>query len=263
MKTNELHTINCLEFLSSINDNVFDLVIADPPYYQINGDFDFVWETLDDYLDWCKSWILELKRTCKPTASFYLWGKIGFGKGYPLFKIVDWIEDEKLFQVKNWITQRNSRGRGTKRGYMEAREELVFMTCGEKYTWHPAYTKEISDRKDLGFDGKPRKNKYKRCSDVWVDIAEASQSSLQRFALPDGSNFPTVKALDLCERIILSSSNPGDLVYIPFAGSGSEIVSCLQHKRNFIATEISPVYVESVINPRLAVFFAENEKIPF
>lgn len=236
---------DCITYMSSCPEETFDLIIADPPYFQIYGEFDFQWKNVEEYIDWCKTWVAGCCRVLKKTGSFYLWGKIGFGNGFPLFKVVDWIEKEKMFRVVNWITQRNSRGRGTKKGYMEAREELVFMVRSDDYTWNPAYTEEKSKRKDLGFDGKPRKNEYKRCSDVWIDIAEASQSSLERF------DFPTTKALKLCERIIKSSSNPNDLIFIPFGGSGSEAVACEKLQRRYVLTEISQQYIDEIILPRL------------
>lgn len=238
--------------MKSLPNESIDLIIADPPYYKICGDFDFIWKDLNQYLEWCKQWIIECHRILKQTGSFYLWGAIGYNNGYPLFKLADWIENNNYFKVINWITQRNSRGRGSKKGYMAAREELVFMTKSDNYIWNTAYTEEKSNRKDLGFDGKPRKNEFKRCSDVWIDIAEASQSSKQRFKLKDGSSFPTVKSLKLCDRIINASSNENDLVYIPFAGSGSEIESCINNNRNWIATEINNDYINDIIKPRIA-----------
>jgi site-specific DNA-methyltransferase (adenine-specific) len=250
--------------MKTVPDGTFDLIIADPPYFEIHGDFDFVWASLDDYLDWSKKWITEAHRVLKTTGSFYLWGKIGFGKGFALFKLADWFESENLFLIRNWITQRNTRGRGTKRGYMEAREELVFATKSDNYTWNPAYTAEKSNRTDLGADGKPRKNEFKRVSDVWIDIAEASQSSHQRFRLSDGTSFPTVKALGLCERIIAASSHPGDRVFIPFGGSGSEAVACHKLSRQWDLTEIDQRFIEEIILPRLqkeTVSSVENEKI--
>ena len=51
--------------------------------------------------------------------------------------------------------------------------------------------------------------------------------------------------------MILASSDPKDLVFIPFAGSGSEILACLKSKRDFIATEINPQYVKNIILPRI------------
>jgi DNA modification methylase len=135
---------------------------------------------------------------------------------------------------------------------MEAREELVYMTKTNDFTWHKSYTNELSKRNDLGANKKPRSNEYKRCSDVWTDIPEACHSPYQRFKLPDGTNFPTVKALALCKRIIEASSNPGDLVYVPFAGAGSEMVAACELDRKCIGTEINENYIESMIVPRLS-----------
>ena len=71
------------------------------------------------------------------------------------------------------------------------------------------------------------------------------------FKLKDGTSFPTVKSLKLCNRIIKSSSNERDLVYIPFAGSGSEIISCINNNRNYLATEINKKYIDEIIIPRI------------
>ena len=58
-------------------------------------------------------------------------------------------------------------------------------------------------------------------------------------------------SFSLCRgSVIQSSSNENDVVYIPFAGSGSEIVSCINNKRNWIATEINKEYIDDIINPR-------------
>ena len=251
IEKNKIYNESCIDTLAKMENESVDLIIADPPYFEIYGEFDFIFSSLEEYISWCKKWLTECNRVLKDTGSIYVWGKIGFNKGYPLFKIADWIENDNIFTVRNWITQRNTRGRGTKKGFMEAREELLFMTKTNNYTWNTSYLTEKSNRKDLGFDGKPRKNEFKRCSDVWIDITEASQSSKQRFKMSDGTSFPTVKALGLCDRIISASSNEGDLVYIPFAGSGSEIVSCINNQREYIASEINKQYIEEVINVRI------------
>lgn len=61
----------------------------------------------------------------------------------------------------------------------------------------------------------------------------------------------TQKPLDICNRIITSSSNENDLVYIPFAGSGSEIVSCILNNRRYLATETNKDYIDNIIIPRI------------
>lgn len=251
MELNKIYNIDCLEYMKNLPDECIDLIIADPPYFEICGEFDFIWNNKEEYIEWCKEWILECKRILKPNGTLMLWGKIGHQIGMAFPKIAIWIEDNNIFTVQDWITQRNSRGRGTRKGYMSAREELLFLTKSKEYTLNTAYTEEKSNRKDLGYDGKPRKNEYKRCSNVWCDIAEASQSSKQRFKLSDGINFPTVKALKLCDRIIQTHSNEGDVVYIPFGGSGSEIISCINNNRQWVATELNKQYIEEIINKRI------------
>lgn len=61
----------------------------------------------------------------------------------------------------------------------------------------------------------------------------------------------TQKPKDITDRIIKASSNENDIVFIPFAGSGSEIVSCIENNRNWIATELNKEYIDDIILKRI------------
>lgn len=61
----------------------------------------------------------------------------------------------------------------------------------------------------------------------------------------------TQKPKDITNRIIKSSSNKGQLVYIPFAGSGSEVISCINNNRNYLATETNKEYINNIIMKRI------------
>ena len=74
-----------------------------------------------------------------------------------------------------------------------------------------------------------------------------------RYKMPEYKNHPTQKPLSICDRIVKVHSNEKDLVYIPFAGSGSEIESCIRNNRNWIATEISEKYIQEIIIPRIRI----------
>ena len=251
LELNKIHNMDCVEGLKLLPDESVDLIIADPPYFEIYGEFDFVFESQEQYLNWCKQWILECRRVLKPSGTFYLWGAIGIKKGLSFPKLAIWIEEENVFNIVNWITQRNTKIRANYKGFPQAREELLFCVKDKKtFTWNPSYTDEPNTRKDLQSNGKPRKNKYKRCTDVWFDIAEANQSSKERFKMDNGKNFPTVKALKLCKRIIEASSNEGDTILIPFVGSGSECVSAKMLDRNYIGFELNKEYI-NIANKRL------------
>jgi site-specific DNA-methyltransferase (adenine-specific) len=119
---------NCFDIIKSFPSESIDLIIADPPYFQVCGDFDFgVWSTRQDYIAWCNSWLTECKRVLKSSGSLILWGGVG-EKEINIARLAVMIEDANLFIRKNWITQRNSRGYGTKRNYMSAREDFLFLT---------------------------------------------------------------------------------------------------------------------------------------
>ena len=63
-----------MEVLRELPDRSVDLVIADPPYYRMKGEFDFVFQTVSEYLEWCRAWAGECYRILKPTGAFYCWG---------------------------------------------------------------------------------------------------------------------------------------------------------------------------------------------
>jgi DNA modification methylase len=42
-----IHCCDCLDYMKTVSDNTFDLIIADPPYFKIHGDFDFIWKSFD------------------------------------------------------------------------------------------------------------------------------------------------------------------------------------------------------------------------
>lgn len=70
---------------------------------------------------------------------------------------------------------------------------------------------------------------------------------------------PTQKPLEICERIILASSDAGDTVFIPFAGSGSEIIACKRLGRRWLASEVDEGYCD-LIEDRLASESAGNAR---
>jgi len=227
--------------MSNMEDRSVDLIIADPPYFQVYGEFDFgVFRTEKDYIEWCRGWLIEAERVLKPGGTLILWGSVG-KRQITFARLAIMIEDEKILTRQNWITQRNTRGIGSTRNYMSAREDMLFLTKGDNYTFNIPYLDEKSLRKDFGANGKPRKNTHKRVSNVWSDIAEASQSSIER------CEHPTVKAQKLCDRLITTHSNQGDTVFIPFVGSGSEIISAIKNNRKFIGCEISEEYMSLAI----------------
>lgn len=75
-------------------------------------------------------------------------------------------------------------------------------------------------------------------TDVWNDIDFYSEKRIH----------PTQKPLKLIERIVSASSNPGDLVLDPFAGSGSTLIACEKLGRKCVTIEMNDKYIQGIVD---------------
>lgn len=62
-----------MEYMAGQPDNAFDLIIVDPPYFEVKGDFDFKWESFSEYLGDVERWAIELSRVLKDNGSLLWW----------------------------------------------------------------------------------------------------------------------------------------------------------------------------------------------
>ena len=121
------------------------------------------------------------------------------------------------------------------------------------YGWH--YSKENMDRMEAegrihyNSKGTPYRKEYldeyegRDVSDVWLDISIALGN--------ERLGYPTQKPLKLLERIILASSNEGDLVLDPFCGCGTTIVAAHNLERRWTGIDISPIAIDLINTQRL------------
>lgn len=241
IELNKVYNEDCITTMKNINDGSIDLIIADPPYYKIVDDeWDNQWNTIEDWIQCHNVWFTECKRILKDTGSFYYYGGVS---NISHIKILL----DNYFEFKNWITWHKKRGYGTKRNWLFTREELLFYTKSDDYKFNVMYS-------DQAGTSNASKKKFKetgkglRLSNVWNDILEMGWNNTGKCKMS------AEKPIKISERIILSSSDENDIVYIPFAGSGSEIESCIKNNRNWIASEINKEYIIDIIEPRIKIY---------
>lgn len=246
LNINEIVNQNCIDYMILLPNNSVDLIIADVPYnigknYGNNSDRTEHFE----YIENLKSWINEFYRILKPEGSLFIYtGK----QYYPYY----YIEIEKLFTIQNQIIWTyDSSGVQAKTKYGSLYEPIIWATKHKKrYTFNKEFAmveaKTGSKRGLIDYRKNPPQpyNTTKVDGDVW-------NYTRVRYKMSEYTKHPTQKPLSICDRIIKVHSNPNDLVYIPFAGSGSEIESCIRNNRNYIATELNNSYIEDIIIPRI------------
>ena len=218
-----------------------DLLIVDPPYNldkSFNGN-SFKSQSAEGYADWIDSWLNPLRRVLKPKASVYICCD------WRCSAVVQQV-GERYFLTQNRITWEREKGRGALRNWKNCSEDIWFFTAAREYTFNldavklkrrviAPYTNEDGEPKDwkLTENGGFR---LTHPSNLWTDI------SVPFWSMPENTDHPTQKPEKLIAKLILASSNPGDVVLDPFLGSGTTSVVAKKLGRRFVGIEIDEFY---------------------
>jgi site-specific DNA-methyltransferase (adenine-specific) len=232
---------DALAALDALPAATVDLVIADPPYNldKVFNKRKFSAVDNDTYCAWLDSWIAKLPRLLKPNASIYICG--------------DWRSSaaiqaigSKYFKVHNRITWEREKGRGSLTNWKNASEDIWFFSVGREYTFNvdavkvqrrviAPYTDKTGAPKDW-HRSKAGDFRLTHPSNLWTDL------TVPFWSMPENTDHPTQKPEKLLAKLILTSSNPGDLVLDPFAGAGTTSVVAKKLQRHYIGVEIDEKY---------------------
>lgn len=229
------------EALPFLPSEFVDLLIVDPPYNLDKSFNSNSFKTLsqEDYSRWFDSWLAPLRRVLKANASVYI--------------CCDWrcsaavlSVAERYFILQNRITWEREKGRGASRNWKNCSEDIWFFTRSREYTFNveaiklkrrvlAPYTDEEGQPKDWEKtdDGGFR---LTHPSNLWTDI------SVPFWSMPENTDHPTQKPEKLIAKLILASSNPGDVVFDPFLGSGTTSVVAKKLGRAFVGIESDELY---------------------
>ncbi|NJR65222.1 MAG: site-specific DNA-methyltransferase [Leptolyngbyaceae cyanobacterium CRU_2_3] len=240
-----------LEVLDKLPSGFVDLLFIDPPYNLTKsfGSETFRERSLQAYQAWLESWLSQLLKILKPTASVYICG--------------DWrssaaiqLAVEPYLIVRNCITWEREKGRGAKANWKNCSEQIWFCTASDHYTFNldavKLKRKVIAPYTDThghpkGWEQTPTGNyRLTHPSNLWTDI------SVPFWSMPENTDHPTQKPEKLLAKIILASSNLGDRVFDPFLGSGTTSVVAKKTGRNYTGIEANLMYC-CLAEKRLAI----------
>lgn len=122
---------------NGLPDKSVQLIIADPPYYKVKGDFDFVWKTFDDYLQDVERWAIECKRVLADNGTLYWYGdrkniayaQVILDKYFEFQNHIYWQKAEKC-QMEMFDTLRSFYCRGFERILMYSTKEDTLNLTG-------------------------------------------------------------------------------------------------------------------------------------
>ncbi|GAB4533693.1 MAG: site-specific DNA-methyltransferase [Anaerolineales bacterium] len=239
---NQIIEGDCIASLNALPEKSVDLIFADPPYnLQLQNELhrpdmtrvdavDDPWdkfESMQAYDEFTCQWLTACKRVLKPTGTIWV-----IGAYHNIFRVGSIMQDLGYWILNDviWIkTNPMPNFHGVR--FTNAHETLIWASTGRgaRYTFNHQAMKGLNDEKQMRSDWwlASRATGAERVKDAYGNKAHATQ-----------------KPEALLYRVILSSSNPGDVLLDPFFGSGTTGVVAKRLHRNWIGLEREKKYIE-------------------
>ncbi len=240
---NTIFNEDVLKGIYKIPDRSLDLIIADPPYclgkdYGNNSDK----MSPNEYLKWSYLWIDAVIPKMKETGNFYIFLTWKYSP-----EIFSYIK-QKLIMINEIIWDRKvpSMG-GSTRSFTSVHDTIGFFAKTKKYFFD-------LDAVRIPYDQETKKARTRSIfvGKKWLEIGYNPKDlwSIARIhaQAPEREKHPTQKPLELIDRMVLSSSPEGGLVFDPFMGSGTTAISCINNNRKFVGFELNPNYCKLIQN---------------
>ena len=242
MDANQIYNENCIDTLSKIPDETLDMVITSPPYdnLRVYGGFNVDFESI----------IKELYRTMKQ-GGVVIWvvgdqtdngSETGtsFRQALMFMDAGFNLHDTMLYVKKNPIPQPP---------YVRYAQSFEYMFCfskGKPKTFNPIQVPTLSKGKEYQIKRNILDpNQAMKPKDTVYKVATSKpHSNMFEYSLHgNDTGHPAVFPNRLAYDQIISWSDPGDLIYDPFMGSGTVAVECMRTGRNYLGSEINPDYI--------------------
>ena len=220
MMTVQLYNNDCLEVMAQMmEDGVqVDAIITDVPY-NIGQD------------EWDKTFpigsaLLLCNELLKPNGNILIFQ--GWSNVCKTKRLMD-----EYWTIQDWIIYDRIKGRGGKKHLVSTREDILWYSNGDDYTFNKIPS---NIKKKTGGLGLKNGCEYRALSNVWTDISPLVPWSKERV------KHPTQKPLALMDRLVKVFTNEGDTVLDFTMGSGSTGVACMNTNRKFIGIELDNNY---------------------
>ncbi|MGI9298438.1 MAG: DNA-methyltransferase [Gammaproteobacteria bacterium] len=232
---NDVHHTDCLALMRDMRADSVNMIFADPPF-NLNKKYCTYKDNLpfERYLAWTAEWLGEAMRILRPDGSIFV---------YNIPKLLTHTAAilNRLAEFRHWIAW-NSNGRPLGKTLQPAHYGILFYTKGGAGKFYDVRAPHKTCRacreyiKDYGGKKHLRHEFGCQISDVWDDIHRVRHGSKRI------DSHPCQLPVHLIERMILMTTDEGDIVFDPFCGGGSAAVAARQMGRRYIGAEMDAGY---------------------
>ena len=241
---------DAISWLTSMKSSSVDLIFADPPYNIKKAEWDY-FDSQQEYVSWSLEWIKQAARVLKPEGTLYV---CGFSEmladikytASPLFKGCRWL----VWHYKNKANMGKDWGR--------SHESILHFRKSRDFTFnvddiripYGNHTLKYPERPQAETsaygNGKPPANAW-RPNPRGAKPRDVIEMPTTNNGMAEKTFHPTQKPEELLRKMVLASSNEGDLVLDPFLGSGTTIVAAEQLKRKWAGCDTSAEYCDLAV----------------
>jgi site-specific DNA-methyltransferase (adenine-specific) len=235
---------DAIEIMRQIPNDTIDVTFADPPFNlkkKYNNYYDK--HEVEDYLSWCKKWLTEMVRITKPTGSIFV------------HNIPKWLINfgsylNEIATFRHWIAW-DAMGSPLGKTLLPNHYGILYYVKSDNFKFYDIRMLHKRCRvchyilQDYG-GKKSQLHKFgPLVPDVWTDIHRI-RHRIRR------DEHPCQLPIHLLERLLLMSSDEGDIVLDPFIGTGTTAIAAKKLGRRFIGIDVDPKYVE-ITNRKLEI----------
>ena len=233
---------DCLEVMKKIPNNSVDVTFADPPFNlkkKYNSYYDK--HEFEEYLFWCKKWLYEMVRVTKPTGSILVHNIPKW-----LIYLGSYLNEIAIF--RHWIAW-DAMGSPLGKTLLPNHYGILYYVKSEDFKFYDIRMLHKRCRnchyilQDYGGKKSQMHQFGPLVSDVWTDIHRIRHKKRR-------DEHPCQLPIHLLERLLLFSSDEGDIVLDPFMGTGTTAIAAKKLGRKFIGIDIDSKYVE-ITNKKL------------
>lgn len=237
-----------LAALPKIPDHCAQLIIADPPYFQVllEEKWDTTWENPDDYMEWTLRWVRECKRILKADGLLYIFGQVG-KREHIWLHVSSMLAREMTFH--DMIIWDRLIGYNERSDSFTPQYEMI-LALRQTTDVTPYFNKDAVrlpyDEATIRTYLRDKRYKDKQAREEHLRKGKYATNIMRVPSLKGISGervgHPSQKPVALINHLVDSGSRAGDLVIDPFLGSGTTAVSCERLGRDWIGIESSPLY---------------------